>query len=131
MFAMWQRHVGLPLQADPQLAAKLVQFRFARPMQSIGDAAKAIVGWEEVTVLHQPKLAFLVAELASQFDRAVNLMVGGLADLIADRCKVVAIDRPGSARDRARRALRRVVLVDAHTAFGRDRWPGHFQQVEL
>ncbi len=58
-------------------------------------------------------------------------MVSRLADAIADRCKVISLDRPDSARDRARRALCRVILVDADTEFRHDRWPGHFQQLEL
>ena len=82
MLGTRQCHGRLPLQADAQLTAKLVQFRFAHRLQSIGDAAKATIGRKEVTVLHLPKLAVLVAEPASRVDGTVDLMVGRLTNRI-------------------------------------------------
>lgn len=126
-----KRDFGIKLQANAKLAEQRFSVGFARSPNRLGDLSESLITREEVAIVHLPKTPAGVAESLSKIGGTVELLVDRLTGLAIDVHEVVAVDRAGSAGDRARRPLSRIVFVDADAAFGGDRRASHLEQVEL
>jgi len=132
-----QGHFGVKLQADAELPTERFSLGLARGANRVGDLSESCVTGEQVAILHLPQLPGAiakllgVAELMAKIGGTVDLPLGRLPGLAVDFGEVVAVDRAGPARDRAGRALRLVLFVDAHTLLRGDRGAHHLQQIEL
>lgn len=131
MAGSFERDFGVELQADAEFAEQCLSVGFACGPKSLNDLGESGVGWKQIAVLQLPEPLVGVTKFVSEVGGTVDLPLGSLSDLAVDIGEVVAIDRAGSASDRARRSLREIVLIDANAALGRDVGASHFKQVEL
>lgn len=95
------------------------------------DLAQALEAAQGVSVAHRPEAVVDVAEGHTHVRKTVDLAILRLPDRLAHLHEVVAIDRRGTGRDRARRALRAIPRVSRNAALGRHVFARHLEEVEL
>ena len=72
-----------------------------------------------------------MAQRHAEVGQSVDLAFGGLAGAARQRDPIVAVDRAGACRHRARRPLGPIVGVTGDAALGADVGTDHLEQVEL
>src|SRR5699024_949168 len=112
------------VQTDRQVSAQPVEELLVGAAQQVGDRRQSVLGAQGVAVAHVPQFvdrpAQLRRERRTQRGQRVELTVVGLAELIAYRYQVVAVDGGRSGRHGTRRALGGIVDVAGDTVLRRD-----------